>query len=86
MALSQPQPSRQIVRNPQILHGEPTVAGTRVPVRSVVIAWQEYHDIARLCRAYPMLSPADVEEALAFYDAHQDEIDRYIAENEDDPD
>ena len=84
MAVSQPQPSAHIVRNPQILGGEPTIAGTRVPVRSIVIAWEQYHDIHRLCRAYPMLDPAHVEEALAFYNAHRAEIDRYIAENEDD--
>jgi len=84
MALSQPQPTNHIVRNPLVLGGEPTMAGTRVPVRSVVIAWQLHQDVDRVCRAYPMLSRADVEEALAFYDRHRAEIDRYITENEDD--
>jgi uncharacterized protein (DUF433 family) len=84
MALSQPQPTGHIVRNPLVLGGEPTMAGTRVPVRSVVIAWQVHQDVDRVCRAYPMLSRADVEEALAFYDGHRAEIDRYITENEDD--
>jgi uncharacterized protein (DUF433 family) len=84
MALGQRQPTSHIVRNPLVLHGEPTVAGTRVPVRSVVIAWQLHQDVDRVCRAYPMLSRADVAEALAFYEQHREEIDRYIAENEDD--
>ena len=84
MALSQPQPTSHIVRNPLVLGGEPTVASTRVPVRSIVIAWQLHRDLNRVCRAYPMLSRADVEEALNFYSQHRDEIDRYIAENEDD--
>ncbi|HEY7062244.1 MAG TPA: DUF433 domain-containing protein [Chloroflexota bacterium] len=73
-----------MVRNPLVLGGEPTVAGTRVPVRSIVIAWQLHQDLDRVCRAYPMLSRGDVEEALTFYDLHRGEIDRYIAENEDD--
>jgi uncharacterized protein (DUF433 family) len=33
---------------------------------------------------YPSIARADIEEALAFYEANREEIDRYIAENEDD--
>jgi uncharacterized protein (DUF433 family) len=84
MALSQPQPTSHIVRNPQVLGGEPTVAGTRVPVGSIVIAWELHQDLDRVCRAYPMLSRRAVKAALAFHDQHRAEIDRYIAENEDD--
>src|SRR4051794_5447851 len=85
MALSQPQPTSYVVRNPIILGGEPTVAGTRGPVRSAVIAWQLHQDGDRVCLPYSMLSHAAIEEALAFYDRHHEEIDCYIAENEDDP-
>ncbi|MDQ2785892.1 MAG: hypothetical protein M3Y58_12915 [Chloroflexota bacterium] len=35
-------------------------------------------------RAYPFVTRADVDEALAYYDDHRTEIDWYIAENEDD--
>src|SRR5262249_39163158 len=84
MALSQPQPTSHIVRNPLVLGGEATVAGTRVRVRSTVVAWQLHPDVDRVCRAYPMLGRADVAEALAFYGRHRAEIDRYIRENEDD--
>jgi len=72
----------QVVRNPQILDGEPTLAGTRVPVRAIVVAARYYPTVARICRAYPMLTPEAVRAALAFYAANRDEIDRYIAENE----
>ncbi len=76
------QVSQRIVREPRILGGEPTVKGTRVPVRSVVLTHRDYHDIARVCDAYPMLDRAAVEETLAFYKANREEIDGYIAENE----
>jgi uncharacterized protein (DUF433 family) len=33
-------------------------------------------------KAFPHASPADVEEALAYYEANREEIDRDIAENE----
>lgn len=72
----------RIVRDPRVLDGEPTVQGTRVPVRSIILAHQYYGDVARVCQAYPSLDRAAVEEALAFYRANLAEIDRYIAENE----
>lgn len=76
------QASQRIAREPRILGGEPTVRGTRVPVRSIVLAHRYYRDIERVCQAYPMLDRAAVDDALAFYRANADEIDRYIAENE----
>lgn len=73
---------QRIVRHPRILGGEPTVKGTRIPVWSIVLTHRYYDDMARVCEAYPMLDRADVEEALAFYRANAQEIDRSIAENE----
>jgi uncharacterized protein (DUF433 family) len=71
-----------IVRNPRILDGEPTVAGTRVPVRAIVELSRLYPDVTRLCQAFPMLDASLIEEALAYYAKHTPEIDSYIAENE----
>jgi uncharacterized protein (DUF433 family) len=77
----------RIVRNPEILDGEPVVAGTRVPVRVLVQYDRIYcHDLEQLGHSYPTLTRADIEEALAFYEVHREEIDWYIAENEDDED
>ncbi len=71
---------RTIVRNPGILHGEPIIEGTRVPVRAVVLFNYEY-DIAGVQSALPSLSANDIETAMRFYREHRDEINRYIAEN-----
>ena len=73
---------RRIERNPRILSGEPTLEGTRVPVRSIVVAQRHLASIDEIVDAYPMLDHESVEAALAFYTAHQDEIDRYIVEND----
>ncbi len=35
---------------------------------------------------YPSVARADIEEALTYYEANREEIDRHIAENEDDED
>ncbi len=72
---------RTITRNPGILHGEPIVEGTRVPVRAIVLFKYEYGDIAGVQDALPNLSASDIEMAMRFYRAHRDEINRYIAEN-----
>ena len=71
----------RIVRNPKILDGEPTVRGTRVPVRSIVVSYQRYGDVAQVCTAL-RLDPEAVHAALAFYAAHREEIDEIIRENE----
>ncbi len=72
---------RTIVRVPGILSGEPIVEGTRIPVRAVVLFHYEYKTPEGVLTALPSLSVADVEMALRYYHAHRDEINRYIAEN-----
>ena len=74
--------STEIVRNPEIQGGEPTIAGTRIPVRAIVVEWHFERDVDRLCEAYPTLTPEAIRAALAFYEANRAEIDRYIAEND----
>jgi uncharacterized protein (DUF433 family) len=71
-----------IVRNPRVQGGEPTIRGTRVPVRSIVVARDRYQgDLARVARAFA-IDEAAVRAALAFYEANKAEIDGVIAENE----
>lgn len=74
---------RRVVRNPRILGGEPTLEGTRVPVRTIVEATRYIGPIDEIVSGYPMLDHTSVEIALDFYRRNQDEIDRYIAENQD---
>ena len=74
----------RIVHDPEIVGGEATVRGTRVPVRSIVLMYRLYHDIDRLRRAFPRLDSGAIADALAYYEANRDEIERYIAENGED--
>ena len=72
----------RIVRDQNVLGGEPTVAGTRVPVRSIVIGLDRYGgDLERVSRAY-RLDVEAVREAVDYYDRHRDEIDALIRDNE----
>jgi uncharacterized protein (DUF433 family) len=71
-----------IVRDPRVQGGEPTVRGTRVTVRAIVLAHVRYRgDLKRIARAFTLDEPA-VTAALAFYEANKLEIDQIIAENE----
>jgi uncharacterized protein (DUF433 family) len=72
----------RIIRNPRICGGEPTVAGTRIPVHSIVLQWQYYRDMDRVLRAFPRLNASAVSTALEFYEANRAEIDRLIEESE----
>jgi uncharacterized protein (DUF433 family) len=68
-----------IVRDPGIHGGEPVIRGTRVPILSL---HEDYPgDLPAVAAAY-RVSPAAVEAALAYYRAHQAEIDRLIEQHE----
>ncbi|TAK23796.1 MAG: DUF433 domain-containing protein [Chloroflexota bacterium] len=74
--------SELIVRKPRVQGGEPVIRGTRVPVRSIVIATQEYDgDLARVAHAFT-IDEAAVRAALAYYERHTADIDRSIWEHE----
>jgi uncharacterized protein (DUF433 family) len=82
MAAPKAVPYPHIVRNPEILAGEPTIKGTRIAVRNIVVAIRYTPTVEELLEDYPTLSRDAIEEAFAFYDDHRAEIDRYIAEND----
>jgi uncharacterized protein (DUF433 family) len=67
------------VRDPSIQGGEPTIRGYRTTVRSIVLAAREWGTVEGIVADFPHLSPADVADALAFYEQHRDEIDAAIA-------
>lgn len=72
----------RIVRDPDVCGGEPTIEGTRVPVRSIVIQWLFYEDLAKIQSAFPRVDVPTIQGALAYYESHREEIDRLIEENE----
>ncbi|MGI8857732.1 MAG: DUF433 domain-containing protein [Thermomicrobiales bacterium] len=80
--VTHPKTFTRIVRNPEILDGEPTVAGTRVAVRAVVLMHRLYRNVAGVQRALPHLSRADIEESLHYYESHRAEMNRDISQND----
>jgi len=66
-----------IVSAPGVHGGEPVIRGTRVSVRSIVVAYERHGDVKRVARSFTV-EPAEVRAALAYYAAHRAEIDQVI--------
>lgn len=72
----------RIIGDAQICGGESIVAGTRVPVSSVVVQWQPYRDQSRVLSAFPRLDEPSLTAALVYYETNRQEIDGLIDGNE----
>lgn len=63
--------------------GDACIAGTRIPVWSLVNSRKLGMTDGQLLDAYPTLARQDLANAWHYYEANQAEIDELIAENED---
>ena len=70
-----------IVKDTEILSGEPIITGTRTPVRAIVEMWRMGVTPAEIPHRLPHLSLAQVFNALSYYADHQEEINDYIERN-----
>jgi len=70
---------RYITSVPGVHGGEPIVKGTRVPVRSIVLAWRRGVAPEEIPALYPTVKIAAVFEALSYYSDNQAEVNEYIA-------
>ena len=72
---------RYIVRDSQVLSGEPIVVGTRTPVRAIVELWRMGTPPENIPAAMPHLTLAQVFDALSYYSDNQAEINQHIERN-----
>lgn len=72
---------RYIVRDPQVLSGEPVIAGSRTPVRAIVELWRMGTPPENIPAALPHLTLAQVFDALSYYSDNQAEINAHIERN-----
>ncbi|GAB4145508.1 MAG: hypothetical protein Fur0046_23150 [Cyanobacteria bacterium J069] len=70
-----------IVRDDEILNGEPIIWGTRTPVRAIAETWRMGVAPEEIPLGMPHLTLAQVFGALTYYSDHQAEINRYIEQN-----
>jgi uncharacterized protein (DUF433 family) len=71
-----------IVRDGDILSGEPIIRGTRVPVRAVVELWRLGVAPEEIPTHLSHLTLAQVFDALSYYADHQAEIQQYSDRNQ----
>ena len=65
-----------------ICGGDARIAGTRIPVWGLVQSRRLGMSDAELLRCYPSLRADDLDHAWAYAQAHPQEIDRQIVDNE----
>ncbi len=70
-----------IIRDNDILGGEPVVKGTRTSVRAIVEWWKFRVSPEEILENFPNLTLSQVFDALSYYADHRDETEKYIAEN-----
>src|SRR5687767_4100865 len=67
---------------PGVCGGYPCVGNSRIPVRSLVIAYRQTGDVDLVIETFPTLTPDQVRGALAWYAEHPERVDEDIARNE----
>jgi uncharacterized protein (DUF433 family) len=72
---------RYIVRDLDILSGEPIVSGTRTPVRAIVELYRLGVTAEEIPTHLPHLTLAQVFDALSYFSDHHTEIADYIQRN-----
>ena len=74
----------RIVSTPGTCGGKPRLDGHRITVKHIVLDYQRGGlSPDEIVSAYPTLTLSDVHAALAYYYAHQGEIDADIKEDDD---
>jgi uncharacterized protein (DUF433 family) len=71
-----------IERTPGVSGGDACIIRTRIPVWLVESLRRQGATDTQLLEAYPQLHAQDLVNARAYVNAHRDEIDRQIAEQE----
>lgn len=65
-----------------LFEGTYRISGTRVSLDSVVYAWLSGLSPESIVDSYPVLTLEQVHGALAYYLAHQEEIEEYLRQGE----
>lgn len=75
--------SSGINKTPGVVGGDACVGNTRIPVWSLVSYRRLEASDAFILEAFPQLSAADLVNAWAYAEAHPEEIEQAIQENDD---
>jgi len=65
--------------------GKSIVRGTRIPVWSLVQWYKQGMSIEDIMQEFPQLKPAQVHDAFSYYYDNRKEIEKDIADNDEEP-
>jgi uncharacterized protein (DUF433 family) len=71
-----------IYTSAQMHNGEPTIRGSSITVRTIIECTRIGESVDEILEAYPILTRAQIHDALSYYYDHTAEIDQSIRENE----
>lgn len=68
-----------ITKEKGVQGGKPIVAGTRIPVSTIIIWYKEGKEIYEILNMYPQLNPSQIHDALSYYYDYKEEMEKEIA-------
>ena len=63
-------------------YGNVYLRGSRVTLETIIILWRKGETPEQLHESFPTVSLAAIYGTIAYYLAHQDEVDRFLADNQ----
>jgi uncharacterized protein (DUF433 family) len=66
MSVSNIMDTPRIISDPKVMHGKPAIEGTRLTVELLLEKLSEGRSEAEVLAAYPRLTPAGLQSALAY--------------------
>lgn len=61
--------AKEIINDPQIMRGKPTIKGTRIPVYLILNLFTQGYNFERILQAYPELTKKKIQAALEYAQA-----------------
>ncbi len=71
-----------IEKDPDKYEGKAVIKDTRLPVASIINHYRSGMSIEEILEGYPLISPAQLFDALSYYFDHKDEIDKELFLND----
>ena len=69
---------KYIIKNPEQYSGSPIIEGTQIPVKAIIIHYQGGMSLEDILDGYPLLTPAQLFDALSYYHDNKEEIEKDI--------
>lgn len=76
-----PQDHPFIVRTEGVCGGRPRIRDSRISVRTVAELYRQGEPVSEILATYPHLDPAAIDDAIAYYLDHREEIEAEIEAN-----